>query len=145
MINSTTTNRSRFRLRLSSPNADARKYHTCPTFRALLYRLRHKCPKDRCRSDDDAEDSPPKSTRLAKWCMKLIIDVQTVLFSQNPPRPRCEKGSTGAERSRCRLNYCEDTDAQGIVYHANYIKFCERALASAYAGRSGLRARTHTS
>lgn len=23
--------------------------------------------------------------------------------------------------------YLEDTDAQGIVYHANYLKFCERA------------------
>lgn len=23
--------------------------------------------------------------------------------------------------------YYEDTDAQGIVYHANYLKFCERA------------------
>lgn len=23
--------------------------------------------------------------------------------------------------------YYEDTDAGGIVYHANYLKFCERA------------------
>lgn len=23
--------------------------------------------------------------------------------------------------------YYEDTDAQGIIYHANYLKFCERA------------------
>ena len=27
--------------------------------------------------------------------------------------------------------YYEDTDAQGIVYHANYIKFCERARSEA--------------
>ena len=24
--------------------------------------------------------------------------------------------------------FCEDTDFQGIVYHANYLKFFERAL-----------------
>ena len=27
--------------------------------------------------------------------------------------------------------YFEDTDAQGIVYHSNYIKFCERARSEA--------------
>ncbi|MDA3047758.1 YbgC/FadM family acyl-CoA thioesterase [Campylobacter sp. JMF_08 NE1] len=27
--------------------------------------------------------------------------------------------------------YYDDTDAQGIVYHANYIKFCERARSEA--------------
>lgn len=27
--------------------------------------------------------------------------------------------------------YYEDTDAQGIVYHSNYIKFCERARSEA--------------
>lgn len=30
-------------------------------------------------------------------------------------------------QQRLRLKvYLEDTDAQGIVYHANYLKFCER-------------------
>ena len=28
--------------------------------------------------------------------------------------------------------YYEDTDAGGIVYHANYIKFCERARSEAF-------------
>lgn len=28
--------------------------------------------------------------------------------------------------------YYEDTDAAGIVYHANYIKFCERARSEAF-------------
>lgn len=28
--------------------------------------------------------------------------------------------------------YYEDTDAQGIVYHANYINFCERARSEAF-------------
>ena len=27
--------------------------------------------------------------------------------------------------------YYEDTDAQGIVYHSNYLKFCERARSEA--------------
>ena len=34
--------------------------------------------------------------------------------------------------------YLEDTDAQGIVYHANYLKYCERARTEivALAGRT---------
>lgn len=28
--------------------------------------------------------------------------------------------------------YYEDTDAQGIVYHANYLKFCERARSESF-------------
>ncbi|WQS25890.1 acyl-CoA thioesterase YbgC [Helicobacter pylori] len=27
---------------------------------------------------------------------------------------------------RCRVYY-EDTDSEGVVYHANYLKYCERA------------------
>ncbi|MBP3225250.1 MAG: YbgC/FadM family acyl-CoA thioesterase [Campylobacter sp.] len=34
--------------------------------------------------------------------------------------------------------YYDDTDAQGIVYHANYIKFCERARSEALM-RAGVR------
>jgi acyl-CoA thioester hydrolase len=33
--------------------------------------------------------------------------------------------------------YLEDTDAQGIVYHANYLKYCERARTDMLAGGSG--------
>ena len=33
--------------------------------------------------------------------------------------------------------YLEDTDAQGIVYHANYLKYCERARTEMLA-QSGL-------
>lgn len=29
-------------------------------------------------------------------------------------------------RNRIRI-YLEDTDAQGVVYHANYLKYCERS------------------
>ncbi|MGF1512022.1 MAG: acyl-CoA thioesterase [Myxococcota bacterium] len=29
-------------------------------------------------------------------------------------------------RSKIRI-YLEDTDAQGVVYHANYLKYCERS------------------
>jgi acyl-CoA thioester hydrolase len=29
-------------------------------------------------------------------------------------------------RQRIRI-YLEDTDAQGVVYHANYLKYCERS------------------
>ena len=41
--------------------------------------------------------------------------------------------------------YYEDTDAQGIVYHANYIKFCERARSEALmqAGVDFARTDTH--
>ena len=41
--------------------------------------------------------------------------------------------------------YYEDTDAQGIVYHANYIKFCERARSEALmrAGVDFARADAH--
>jgi acyl-CoA thioester hydrolase len=31
-----------------------------------------------------------------------------------------------AHRLRAKV-YLEDTDAQGIVYHANYLKYCERS------------------
>ena len=31
--------------------------------------------------------------------------------------------------------YCEDTDAGGIVYHANYIKYCERARSEQFFAR----------
>ena len=30
--------------------------------------------------------------------------------------------------------YYEDTDAGGIVYHANYIKYCERARSEMFFG-----------
>lgn len=33
--------------------------------------------------------------------------------------------------------YYEDTDAQGIVYHSNYFKFCERARSEAFI-KSGI-------
>lgn len=35
--------------------------------------------------------------------------------------------------------YYEDSDAQGIVYHTNYIKFCERARSEMFFG-AGIRA-----
>jgi acyl-CoA thioester hydrolase len=34
--------------------------------------------------------------------------------------------------------YLEDTDAQGIVYHANYLKYCERARTDIVGGAGGL-------
>jgi acyl-CoA thioester hydrolase len=33
--------------------------------------------------------------------------------------------------------YLEDTDAQGIVYHANYLKYCERARTDMLGGPAG--------
>ncbi|MBN1960742.1 MAG: YbgC/FadM family acyl-CoA thioesterase [Deltaproteobacteria bacterium] len=33
--------------------------------------------------------------------------------------------------------YLEDTDAQGIVYHANYLKYCERCRTDMLAGNNG--------
>ncbi len=34
--------------------------------------------------------------------------------------------------------YLEDTDAQGIVYHANYLKYCERARTELLGARGGM-------
>ena len=42
-------------------------------------------------------------------------------------------------RFRTRVYY-EDTDAAGIVYYANYLKFAERASCSNWAGRRRARA-----
>ncbi|WP_104712499.1 YbgC/FadM family acyl-CoA thioesterase [Helicobacter cetorum] len=36
---------------------------------------------------------------------------------------------------RCRVYY-EDTDAQGVVYHANYLKYCERARSEEFFKRA---------
>jgi acyl-CoA thioester hydrolase len=33
--------------------------------------------------------------------------------------------------------YLEDTDAQGIVYHANYLKYCERARTEMLGSAAG--------
>ena len=38
--------------------------------------------------------------------------------------------STGAHRYAFRIYY-EDTDAGGVVYHANYLRYCERARTEA--------------
>lgn len=38
------------------------------------------------------------------------------------------------EEQRLRVKvYLEDTDAQGIVYHVNYLKYCERTRSDAFA------------
>ena len=34
--------------------------------------------------------------------------------------------------------YLEDTDAQGIVYHANYLKYCERARTEMLGAAAGV-------
>ncbi|NMB75865.1 MAG: YbgC/FadM family acyl-CoA thioesterase [Myxococcales bacterium] len=48
-----------------------------------------------------------------------------------------------AERFECKV-YLEDTDAQGIVYHANYLRFLERARTE-YLESLGLRQRERMS
>lgn len=41
--------------------------------------------------------------------------------------------------------YYEDTDAGGIVYHTNYIKFCERARSEVFFQRGMIPAQSNTS
>lgn len=48
-----------------------------------------------------------------------------------------------SERFECKV-YLEDTDAQGIVYHANYLRFLERARTE-YLESLGLRQRDRQS
>lgn len=38
------------------------------------------------------------------------------------------EGAVGSRQSSLQLRvYYEDTDASGVVYHANYLRYCERA------------------
>ena len=41
--------------------------------------------------------------------------------------------------------YYEDTDAGGIVYHTNYIKFCERARSEAFFSQGMIPSQSDTS
>lgn len=41
--------------------------------------------------------------------------------------------------------YYEDTDAGGITYHTNYIKFCERARSEAFFSRGMIPSQSDTS
>lgn len=42
------------------------------------------------------------------------------------PRPEIDAGAPAAGALAIRVYY-EDTDAAGVVYYANYLRFCERA------------------
>ena len=44
----------------------------------------------------------------------------------SPPAPGSASGPGGRFRLPVRVYY-EDTDAAGVVYYANYLRFCERA------------------
>lgn len=48
-------------------------------------------------------------------------------MTNDPADPRVAKASATAELRTSAKVYLEDTDAFGIVYHANYLKYFERA------------------